>query len=145
MFYKAWIDERLRNPNLPFGETATLHRDSYAELEQALSMIPTEMKESFLKAIECCPKLVETESDPVRFLRRERFNPWAAALRLCLYWNLRSEIFGDRAYLPMQLGETEGALVPEDLKQLRAEFRAILPKDKEGHPVSLESEQVVKP
>lgn len=138
MFQKAWINRRLSDRSLtpPEGESLELFRQKYEEIQGALDMMPAEMKEEYLEAVQKCPSVVESESDPLMFLRREDFNAWAAALRLTLYWTTRKSLFGDRAFLPLTLDGT-GALTGEDIDQLRAGFRAILPNDKEGRTVSL--------
>lgn len=42
----------------------------------AISTMPDDIKQDYLSASQIAPNLVQIESDPVRFLRREAFNPW---------------------------------------------------------------------
>ena len=66
-------------------------------------MIPASAKKEYLEALRLAPRLIQTESDPIKFLRCEDFNPWTAAKRLVLYWEYRKWLFQehDRWLLPM--------------------------------------------
>lgn len=97
--------------------------------------MPTESKQDFLEAIKTAPDLVHRESDPVWFLRREEFNPWAAARRLVRYWEGRKQVFGERWLLPLTT-DSGGALDDEALVILRKGFLALCgPKDFSQGPV----------
>ena len=48
-------------------------------LNEALSLLPLEDQAAYQLAIREAPELVKTESDPLLFLKREKFNAWAAA------------------------------------------------------------------
>jgi len=127
-----------KQSGLPFGETIELHRSKYREMAEALKSIPAEMKSAYSQALEKCPKLVETESDPIMFLRREGFHGISAALRLTGYWKARKKAFGeDRAFLPLHdTVSGKGALNLEaDIPALRTGFRYILPDHNDGYPV----------
>ena len=76
------------------------------QLKEAIDVMPETDKRDYVEAMKLAPHLVETESDPVRFLRFEKFNAWAAAQRLVAYWKARTEIFGERAFLSMDLSGT---------------------------------------
>jgi hypothetical protein len=83
--------------------------------------------------LERAPQLVESESDAAGFLRCEKYDAWAAALRLVKYWEARKKIFGpDRAFLPMTMA---GAMA-EDMEHLRKGFLLILPDDDHGRAVA---------
>jgi hypothetical protein len=57
-----------------------------------------------------------------------------AARRLVRYWEMRQQIFGDMAFLPMvQTGH--GALTAEDVEHLRRGPCMVLPKDANGSTV----------
>jgi hypothetical protein len=56
------------------------------QLEEALNVIPTEDKEAYLQACQIAPHFIETESNPILFLRREEHDLQAAAQRLVAYW-----------------------------------------------------------
>lgn len=61
-------------------------------------------------------------------------NPEAAARRLANYWKQRKDIFGERAFLPMNLS-ANGALSSDDIKLLRTGYFAPLPRDQKGRSV----------
>lgn len=74
------------------------------DLEMRLALIPEHEKEEYIEALEKCPGLVLTESDPIRFLRFTNFNAPAAAISLTRYWKARKEAFGrEKAFLPLAL------------------------------------------
>ena len=77
-------------------------------------LIPQHEKAAFLEAKERAMGVFQVESDPLRFLASENYNPIAAAQRLVLYWRYRRQIFGERFLLPMNL-TGHGALVEEDM------------------------------
>jgi len=104
------------------------------QLEEALQLIPDQEKAAYLEAVEKVPQLVQLESDPLRFLRREDYNAWAASRRLVTYWETRKTIFGDKAFLPMSQTE-EGALSKEDLDVLNTGALVLLPNDNKGRSV----------
>jgi hypothetical protein len=79
-------------------EGPLLRRKGLDEIKEALQCIPIRERKSYM--IERVPTLVATESNPIVFLRCEKFNATAAAQRLIKYWDARV-IFGDRAFLPM--------------------------------------------
>uniref|UniRef100_A0A7S2VC70 BZIP domain-containing protein n=1 Tax=Entomoneis paludosa TaxID=265537 RepID=A0A7S2VC70_9STRA len=81
-----------------------------------------------MQALQKAPKVCETESDPLLFVKRCNFDMWSAAKRLCLYWKERLSIFGpQRAFLPLTL-TGDGALTVEDVMSLHAGYPAILPE-----------------
>ena len=81
----------------------------------SLDLIALEDKRDFLLALERVPFLVESESNPAKFLQREDFHIAKAVKRVCMYWKYRCEIFGnERAFCPMTL-TGDGAFSPEDV------------------------------
>jgi hypothetical protein len=122
----------------PLGQSleeteGTLER-ALAELEHALELIPAASKAALWEARYRMPSTVNKEADPIRFLRFENFNTWAAAQRLAAYWNTRKRVFGERAFLPMnQTGE--GTLNSDDIALLNTGFVAFLPCDTKGRAV----------
>jgi hypothetical protein len=120
------------DPDGPEGPS--LRRNGLAEIKEALSCITSQEKKSYMEAIERVPSLVATESNPIAFLRCEKFNASAAAQRLIKYWGARCEIFGDRAFLPMvQTGK--GTLSRDDMVVLKTGSVAILPNHESGRVV----------
>jgi hypothetical protein len=114
-------------------ETDTMVEKAVLLLQDALQEIPDEEKEAYLEALERAPMLVETESDPVRFLRCEKYDAGVAAHRLVSYWEVRKKIFGpDRAFLPM----TQTGAMAEDTVYSEKGFSTVLPDDDHGRPVA---------
>jgi hypothetical protein len=139
MLDNAWIERRLAGlseAGMTRGETRAMHASGYDDLADAISRIPKELKSSLEEAFSRCPSLVESESDPIRFLRREEFNGWAAALRLMEYWTTRRTIFADKAFRPMTLS-SDGALEETDRVLLRTGAMCILPENRNGRMVRL--------
>ena len=118
----------------PFQDTPETREKALTELENALQLIAEEDKAALLEAREVMPDRVDKEADPIRFLRVEDYNTWAAAQRLVTYWSRRKEIFGKRAFLPMnQTGE--GTLSRSDVAALSSGYIAFLPNDSAGRSV----------
>jgi hypothetical protein len=128
-------EERVDDSKDPDGpEGPLLRRKGLDEIKKALQCIPRREKKSYMEAIELVPYLVATESNPIVFLRCEKFNATAAAQRLSKYWDARCEIFGDRAFLPMvQTGK--GALSRDDMVVLKTGSVVILPNHESGQVV----------
>jgi hypothetical protein len=57
-----------------FEETDEMKVHGPVELQKALDEIPHEEKEAYLEALERVPHLVQTESNPILFLRSENYN-----------------------------------------------------------------------
>ena len=88
---------------------AQIHEDpiatsaDLAALELALLALPPETKRYYLEACVRCPAEV-TDERKAAFLETDQLDATAAAARLCTYWTIRVETFGDDlAYLPMTL------------------------------------------
>ncbi len=77
-----------------YVETRTIQREGRLKLSEALKTIHDKEKTAYLEAVRRVPNLVENESNPIRFLRCDRYDPWAAARRLTTYWKLRLEGWG---------------------------------------------------
>ena len=90
-------------------------------MEVALDELDNDLKREYIAALEIAPHLVAQESDPIKFLRSEQFEPQAAARRLALYWKYRKIVFGDRWLLPMIQTGT-GALTAQAIDLLRRGF-----------------------
>jgi hypothetical protein len=132
-----WIESRLASTTDFFeGETLEQHRAGYYGMKDAIDQIPSEMKGALIEAWRKCPDLVQTESDPIQFLRCENFEPWTAAFRLALYWKMRKECFEERAFLAVSATDGHSALDTDDIHLLQSGFRVVLPEDKQGCPVS---------
>lgn len=105
------------------AEESTIYQDPVIQqralnhLKEVLEFISPDRKAAYLQALNECPHLVQTESDPLKFLRFEKYNSWSASERLVTYWRKRKEWFGDRAFLPMDLSGN-GALSEEDVNYI---------------------------
>lgn len=86
-------------------ETPEFLSTSQTTLLTELDKLDTNLKSGYNQALTKCPNLVNEQSHKLMFLRCEVFNAHLAAIRLCKYWNRRIELFGDRAFSPIHLGE----------------------------------------
>jgi hypothetical protein len=133
-------------------------KQALIELEQAIDLIPESEKGAYLHAVQTVPALVQLESPPLRYLRFDSYNTWAAARRLVDYWQGRVELFGaERAYLPLRLtpastpanananasataeprSTVQSALDELDVEVVNCGTFMVLPKDSHGRPVLL--------
>jgi hypothetical protein len=119
-------------PDIASTAEIKMSMESQRQLDEALDLIPIEQKHAFAEAKQCVPNLIETESNPIRFLEAENYNVWAAAKRLVAYWKYRKDFFGDRAFFPMLLSDTgRTAISQEDMVFLKTTgFVTILPNDR---------------
>eukprot|EP00522_Entomoneis_paludosa_P018171 CAMPEP_0172448102 /NCGR_PEP_ID=MMETSP1065-20121228/7190_1 /TAXON_ID=265537 /ORGANISM="Amphiprora paludosa, Strain CCMP125" /LENGTH=229 /DNA_ID=CAMNT_0013199505 /DNA_START=35 /DNA_END=721 /DNA_ORIENTATION=+ len=112
------------------------------QLEDALqSMLRNDPDDSDLwnsydKAKQQSPHLIEIESNPDKFLRFYKYDVWAASEAIAKYWQKRESIFGERAFRPMTLCG-EGALNKEEAEAFKCGGFSILPSDKHGRGVAL--------
>jgi hypothetical protein len=131
------IDEYVRRgfecpPDI--SETEALRQAARMAVDEALLMLPFGFKTAYLEALHVAPRLVESESNAMRFVRVEHYDSRAAARRLANYWTVRKELFGEKAFLPMtQSGY--GALTKEDVVVLSCGEVALLPNDDQGRSV----------
>jgi hypothetical protein len=132
---KAKVPQELSAPTGVALEALPLAAQRMA-LEKALDLIPATVKTSYLEALRYAPQLVETELDPIIFLRFEDFDAHAAACRLVAYWEKRKEVFGkDRAFLPIRDLTGKGALNEADVNILTASSVVQVSNDSLGGPV----------
>jgi hypothetical protein len=132
----TFVPEQNENINLVQVAAATEHAINFGlqEFAQALDQIPHGAKASYMQAMQQAPELVERESNPAAFLRREAFDAAAAARRLVKYWEVRVTIFEEKAFMPLnQTGE--GALDRRDLAVLGTAYFKSLPNDSQGRSV----------
>eukprot|EP00527_Entomoneis_sp_CCMP2396_P005282 CAMPEP_0198154754 /NCGR_PEP_ID=MMETSP1443-20131203/68773_1 /TAXON_ID=186043 /ORGANISM="Entomoneis sp., Strain CCMP2396" /LENGTH=676 /DNA_ID=CAMNT_0043821459 /DNA_START=100 /DNA_END=2131 /DNA_ORIENTATION=- len=113
---------------------ASLDKTALLALEEAIMLLPEEERVDYCRAKAEVPLIVQRESNPVWFLKFEKFNTWNAAKRLACYWQERCNRFKERAFLPMnQTGE--GALNKADVSLLKTGYTAFLPEDNDGRVV----------
>lgn len=108
--------------------------DPQTQVLNALSLLPNERRAAYENAQKADPRIVEAETPVTRFLAFKQNDPWAAADALAEYWNRRTELFGERAFLPMT-ATGNGALNAKDLNVLSSGGFYELPPDVEGRPV----------
>jgi hypothetical protein len=104
-----------------------------AAYRKALSALMIQNSTAYETACQMCPDLVESESNPLDFLRCEDGDAVSAADRAVRYWDWRLRFFGEeRAFLPMTL---EGAM-RADCVNLRKGFIFPVPQpDRYGRSV----------
>jgi len=102
------------------------------QLEEAISGIPEAEKCAFVEARKVAPEVVDKETPFKKFLESANFDVWLAAAKVTKYWNLRKEVYGDRAFLPMnQTGE--GTLNRDDIAMLSTGYAVILGYNPSGN------------
>jgi len=105
------------------------------QFHDAMAAVPLETKRDYWTAVQQVPDVVDRESNPLRFIRYARDNFWAAAERMCAYWQLRVQLWGrHRAWRPLTMDGT-GALNEQDILVLQAGFPAVLPPSADGKQV----------
>jgi hypothetical protein len=110
------------------------HQDGLQIMMDAIHASSDSDKEAYLQAVQqCSPEILHRESNFEQFLACEKFDPWAAARRLLLYWTVRRELFGKVWYHPLTL---EGAM-KDDVEYLKKGFMYLLLPDAHGRPVLL--------
>ncbi|KAL7575190.1 hypothetical protein ACA910_018678 [Epithemia clementina (nom. ined.)] len=98
-------------------------------VHNAILCLPVDESRAYRAAMAFDAELVQTETDPIRFVRYCQYDVLAGARRLCAYWTERLDLFGpERAFLPLTLTGT-GALTPQDLVSLRAGYPTLLPNN----------------
>jgi hypothetical protein len=103
-------------------------------MHTALSHIPNEGKIAYLEAVNKCPHVAEQESLWECFLRFTDCDATKAATMYAKHWEVRKELFGDRAFLP--LNQTfEGALERKDVAVLQTGYFMQLPCVESGESV----------
>ena len=89
------------NPIETPEHVATALEDLDAYLTHQVSK---ENKKSYVTACMKCPGIAASNAHKLLFLRSEVFRVNLAAIRLCKYWDMRIEIFGqEKAFLQMKL------------------------------------------
>ena len=105
-------------------------------LEEAVLMLPQEERNDYCRAKQEKPHLIERESNPIWFLKFEKYNTWSAAKRLCFYWHERVRLFRDRGFLPLTM-TGDGALNRTDIAIFKRGASVFLPNDSAGRSVML--------
>ena len=63
------------------------------DLENGLELLSDQKKAAYTEATQRAPELIDSESDPLRFLRCAKYNAWVAAHHLARYWE-KLVVFG---------------------------------------------------
>jgi hypothetical protein len=103
-------------------------------MRTALALIPDENKVAYLEALDKSPELSEQESLWESFLRFTGCNATKAASMYAKYWEVRKDLFGNRAFLPLNQS-FEGALERKDVTVLQTGYLMQLPCVKSGESV----------
>ena len=112
-------------------------KESIRDLEEAIKLLPKEETAAYFRVKKEQPDLIEKESNPMNYLKYDKYNTWAAGKRLCLYWHKRVAAFQERALLPMnQTGE--GALSKQDCSQLSTAYWTFPSTDEEGRSIAIQ-------
>mmetsp|Transcript_31625 Transcript_31625/g.57261 ORF Transcript_31625/g.57261 Transcript_31625/m.57261 type:complete len:323 (+) Transcript_31625:175-1143(+) len=127
------VQQDLYGTHVELEETNDLRERLLEEMQTCLDAIPDDDKRVYLEACQVCPRIVTSESAPIRFLRCENYQPERAAQRLVKYWDYRKRVFQDNAFQRLRL--EEGAMYPEDESILRWRHSEILPDDRNGRMV----------
>ena len=102
-------------------------------VHSVIQCMPLTETQAYLEAMDCAQDLVQTESDPIQFVRYCHYDLMEAAKRLCKYWTERKNVFGpDRAFLPLVASAQGGALNAEDMALIEAGFLSFLPDNHIG-------------
>lgn len=110
-------------------------------INQAMELLSPDEKSSYIQAMERCPEIVATETDPQLFLSFESMQAGVAARRLAMYWTYRERFFGTkRAFRPLvdlSIPPSRRALSSADVEELQHGALAKVPPDRHGRPILL--------
>lgn len=95
-----------------------LQNEALAQVDRAIQLISPHLKAAYNEAQRRCPGLIQSESDPIRFLLYSNLESTTAAMHLVTYWRKRLEVFGVRAFLPLDLSGN-GAYTTEDINLIK--------------------------
>lgn len=116
-------------------EDSAEQKPNLLEFESALDGIDDDEKLAYHQATKVAPRLVDIESDRMKFIKCFGSDSKAAAESFVNYWDNRQVIFGDRAFLPIKQGPEESALDPEAAAVLESGAAAALPSDSKGRSI----------
>ncbi|GAX19170.1 hypothetical protein FisN_15Lh341 [Fistulifera solaris] len=126
--------QRLEENHGEVSVTNEVASSAIKAMRTALALIPNGNKAAYLEALDKAPELSEQESLWERFLRFTNCNATKAANMYAKYWEVRKDLFGDRAFLP--LNQTfEGAVERKDVTVLQTGYLMQLPCVESGQSV----------
>lgn len=103
-------------------------------LQKEVERLPEAEGAAYLKALRENVNVVDRETPESRFLAVADGDSRNAALRLANYWTTRVELFGERAFLPLDQTGT-GALDDKTIEMVATGALVCPPKDTTGRPV----------
>ena len=88
--------------------------------------------------------MITKETDPIRFLKHEQWNIWAAAQRTVKYWEWKRTLFGDvRTFRSIKDLTGAGALDEHEVALVRTGFIATMPLDEAGNVIGFMDRSLV--
>ena len=108
-------------------ETPEMIEEAIQDMARHLAAIDN--KPDYDQALLHVPHLVEQESPFIRFLRCECFCPEKAAQRIVNYWQMRTTLFGNKAFLPMSLDRA----LQDDIETMKTIPEAYFATGKDDH------------
>ena len=101
--------------------------------EEHIDKLEPEYSQNYRKAKEKCAAMFEVgrECDPELFINLLPGDVASAAKRMCIYWNERADIFGERGFHPL-VQSGYGALVDKEIQLLRTGYLSLLPVTESG-------------
>ncbi|KAL7580644.1 hypothetical protein ACA910_002158 [Epithemia clementina (nom. ined.)] len=95
-------------------------------VHSVIQCLPPSQTLAYREAMRRDASLVDTETDPLQFVRYCKYDIGQGARRLCAYWTERLKLFSPkRAFLPLTLTGT-GALTEQDIDTLRAGYPSLI-------------------
>ncbi|GAX19169.1 hypothetical protein FisN_15Lu340 [Fistulifera solaris] len=130
-----FLSRQQREENRNISSVATeVNKSAIKAMRTALSCIQDGSKVAYLEAANKCPNIADQESVWECFLRFTDCDATKAATMYANYWEVRKELFGDRAVLP--LNQTfEGVLERKDVAVLQTGYFMQLPCVESGESV----------
>ena len=121
---------------LTSSPAATTASREETDILKVVESLDEDMKATFNEAWEKHRDLVRRETPFSRFIKTDKGNLDLAAKRLVGHWEMRKDLFGERAFYPMILDRQQerGALAYEDIEILETGFNTFLPDREDGSP-----------
>lgn len=114
-------------------ETPEIVEMAIQKMKVELSLMPIRKRKSLDRAIFLCPTIERDEKLMLRFLRGERFDPKKAAMKMCIHFDHKAELF-PLEKLPCRI--TLDDLSEDDMFSFRTgTFQPLPTKDQAGRTV----------
>ena len=146
-------DEQRERESVSPEEWAEIQRDLYGQdassdieevddsleskltVKAAIAALEESKRSANEGALAKCPELVDSESDPVRFLRCCDRDSMEAARLLAGYWETRARLFGENAFRPLKSTREEGPMTDEAVELLESGLWTRLEDDAKNRSV----------